>query len=784
MRKIFCFFITILLVISASAMPVYAEDNTLYISSSNINHEVSPNLYGITLEDSSFGIDGGLASELVNNGSFEYEANPEVAWDFDGVDPILSNSDPINESNKSYEELKINSNGAVTNLGFTAMLTKNGSYDEDGAKKPNMGFKEGVAYDFSCYIKNIDFEGSISVCLDSKSNKNNLVKLSAATISTYQWTKLTAKLESNATELGGLTINFKGNGSLQLDMVSLVPQDSHGNGIEQWKYTSVQPELFDALKMLKPSFVRFPGGCNAEGRELAKQNSWKNTIGDPVSRIQVPNTWTNDDNGYNYNNSNNMGYHEYFQLCEDLGATAVPVVSAGIICQDKADFEMYQIANKKAGMSNSEWSSYLINERGYDEKDEKGMDEFTSKINALKITSSTDYEAYLDTIALRPFTAEFKNYTQDILDLIEYANGDAETTYWGALRSANGHTEPFNIKFIQVGSDNWGDVYWRNFAEINSAIKNAYPDVTVIACAPSDGEASDEAWGIANGSYANDYVDEHIIDDDDFFSTHNDKYDSFDRDGAGACVFEYAYSGENNMWSAVNEASFITGMERNSDVVKMSSYANTLARVNANSKNNSLVWFDSNDIAFTPNYYTQMLFSNNTGTNYIETSLDNEKLYQSVTVDENKQVVYVKLANLSSNSQKVAISLDGFDAINYASCQSVSNGYKSAANEIDKQRVAPTDTELKASKNSLSVTVDGYSASVVRIAYGKSGVEALYSLPTDLDLSTKKFIPPAIKVIAAALCVSIPIGGVAGYMLYTKAISKKKKGRGNKKNEE
>lgn len=794
MKKVVCFFVSLVLMISCSVFPAYAGGNTsLNISRQDIGHEVSENLYGISLEDISYACDGGLISNLVNNNSFEYAGKPENAWEFSNISPVLSTSDPMNENNPSYETLTVDGRGIVKNLGFAELYDyKTYDFDDDEAYSADMGFKEGVSYDFSCYVKNIDFEGTISVYLDSKSNSNNITQLSTSSVSSKTWTELSAVLKSAATEDGALAIVFDGKGSISLDFVSLTPQDAHGYSTDEWKYVTLRNDLYDALKNLNPSFIRFPGGCLAEGEELDNLYSWKNTIGDLTARVQSYNIWHNDDNGNYYNNSNSMGYHEYFQLCEDLEAEAVPVVGVGLTCQSRNGYESNAEALKKSEMTDAEWRSYLINDLGYDENDEDGIKTKTDEIDSLGINSREDFENYLDTIAYRPGTDEFNNYAQDVLDLIEYANGDAQTTYWGALRSANGHTEPFNIKYIALGNENWGEVYFRNFDALKKIVNEKYPDITVISSAGSlsDGEVLDYAWEQINKNYSDTIVDEHYYAPDNYLFSHNDRYDSYDRDGAPVMISEYAAvtSGfgtmitKNNIRSAIEEASFMTGFERNSDIVKMTSYAPALAKLNANSKDINMIWFDSQDIVLTPNYYNQMLFSNNIGTKYVDAELLSdgsiEHLYQSVTVDEEKQVIYIKLVN-SGSSQKVQVNLDNFDNINYVSNQCIYDGYKSASNELGKQRVAPIDDIITASADSFEINAKANSINVIRVAYGENTGESLYQLPDTIDYSTKNYIPAIAKVVIVCVCLAIPVGSVIGFFLYKKVISKKKKGRGN-----
>ncbi len=784
MKRIICFLTALVMLTVFPAEQAFAADKTLTISKNNISHAVSEDLYGISLEDSSYAGDGGLVSNLVNNGSFEMEDKAEAAWAFDNVTAVLSLDDPLNGSNPSYETLKIDGKGAITNNGFSELYKyKTYKYDEQLAAKGDMGFKKGASYDFSCYIKNIDFNGTISVLLDSKKNRSTAIQLPTDTLKSNKWQKIDTKLKSNADEDGSLTIRFDGTGTLQIDFVSLVPCDSYGYSDSTWKYVSLRHDLVETLKNLNPSFIRFPGGCLTEGTSLDRLYSWKNTIGPLEERRQCSNVWSNPDNGNYYNNTSAMGYHEYFQLSEDLGAEPIPVVNAGITCQARNGYEDYAEALEKSEMSDEEWNAYLINEKGYNKNDSTGIEERTKYIDSLDIKSDRDFEAYLDTIALRPGTEEFYNYVQDILDLIEYANGDSTTTYWGAQRAANGHEAPFDITYIGIGNENWGDVYFRNFDAIKKMISDRYPNITVISSsgAEADGGYFDSAWDTISSRYSDIVVDEHYTAKNNYLMEHNDRYDSYDRNGPAVLVGEYtaeapgsgALITKSNIYSATEEAGYMTGFERNSDIVKMTCCAPAMAKINANSHDMNMIWFDSHQVVLTPNYYSRMLFANNVGSKYIDTDLpDMEKVYHSVTVDEDSQIMYIKLVNCNASGKKISIKLDGFDSINRVSNQNISHRYKTASNQLNNQTIAPDETDLKHNKSSFNVKMSAYSVNVIRVAYGDNTGTSLYSLPDSINMDTKSYMPVYVKILLAVTAV---IFAGAGYLMYTRTTPRRRK---------
>ena len=784
MKKIISFLTSFIMIMSVGAFPASAQENTvLNISAKESSYKISDSLYGIFLEDISYACDGGLVSNLVNNGSFEYQFNKTTGWEIDSADVSVDDtSSPLNTNNPTYAAVTVSGKGSLTNLGYTEMYDyKSYDRDEQKAGTADMGFKANTEYDFSCYISNKDFEGKVYVYLNSSSNKSNVVELDISKCGNV-WNKLSTTLTSVAQEDGGLTIELNGTGTLYLDFVTLVPKDSYGYGTNEWKYTTLRSDLYEALENLNPSFIRFPGGCLAEGDSLENLYNWKDTIGPLEERSQFYNLWR-DDSGRDYINTMAMGYHEYFQLCSDLGAEALPILNVGLTCQGRAGYDDHVLALKKNSMSDEEWGNYLTEEKNISPDDTENRKGFTEYIEGLNIKSRDDFEAYLDTVALRPGTKEWDAYVQDILDLIEYANGDATTTYWGAIRAANGSTKPFNLKYIGLGNENWGEIYERNFKALYKEVKKAYPEITVISSAGTylEGEAYDENWGWINSDCRDTIVDEHYYTYDGYLFDHNDRYDSFDRNGAHVFVGEYAAtpSGvgtiqtKSNIFGAVEEASYLTGIERNGDVVDMISYAPTFAKINAQCWNVNLIWFDSQELVLTPNYYVQQLFANNYGSEYLKSVFENGEtiqngVYESVTVDKDNQTLYVKLVNTSGKKQSVDVSLADFGSINRVSAQSVKGSYKSACNELGKNTTYPTEAELDAGER-ITVDMDKYDVTVLRIAYGDNDGTSFYTLPDfigTMTSTTTNYLPPAIKIgvpcaVAGAVAIIAAIIGIA-----------------------
>ncbi len=795
MKKFLAFITALIFVLTAFTIPVSAsEDTVLNISAKDSSHRISDKLYGLFIEDISYACDGGLVSNLVNNDSFEYQFNNLTGWTSDNLSIDVKNDEPMNENNPTYALINADGKGSITNLGYTELYNyKTYDKNEKKASTADMGFKKKVEYNFSCFINNKDFNGTVSVYLDSPSNKMNITELDISACGDV-WRQIETTLISYADEDGGLTIEFNGTGTLCIDFVTLVPSNSYGYGSTQWKYTTLRSDLTTALENLNPKFIRFPGGCLAEGDSLDNLYSWKDTIGPLEERKQSYNLWR-DDEGRDYINTNAMGYHEYFQLCDDLGAEPLPILNAGLICQARAGYDDYVLALKKSSMTSDEWETYLTETKNLDpKKDAAERAEFTSYIEGLNINSQADFDAYLDTIALKPGTKEWDSYVQDILDLIEYANGDANTSYWGALRSANGSTEPFKLKYIGIGNENWGEVYERNFRELYKEIKKIHPEITIISSSGTylEGEAYDENQQWINEDFRDTIADEHYYTYDNYLFSHNDRYDDFDRNGAHIFVGEYAATSKgigtietkSNIIEAVEEAGYLTGIERNGDVVEMASYAPTFAKVNAQCWNVNMIWFDSQEIVLTPSYYVQQLYSNNYGTKYLEATFENgetvsDGIYESVTIDETSQTLYIKLVNSTGKRRDININLADFGSINSVSAQSITGKYKSACNEIGKNTTFPEERELSAN-DKISVELGKYDVTVIRVAYDKNDGASFYTLPDFITTmsDTTNYIPPAIKI-------GIPcgiFGGVVVIALITgaAAIIKKKSDKSKK----
>ncbi|MDQ0060165.1 alpha-L-arabinofuranosidase C-terminal domain-containing protein [Paenibacillus harenae] len=338
-----------------------------------------------------------------------------------------------------------------------------------------------------------------------------------------------------------------GVGELSVDMVSFFPQST-------WKGRpgGLRADLVQMLANLKPSFVRFPGGSIVGGDGIGNRYNWKDSIGDPAGRKQNANMWGGTAQNTSYYQSYGLGFYEYFLLSEDIGAEPLPVVNAGMGDQ----FRQSDVAP---------WE-------------------------------------------------ELDSYIQDALDLIEYANGPV-TSKWGAKRAESGHPEPFGLHYLAIGNEHWGQEYFVRFERFKDALKEKYPDIQLIFSAgPSpDGAIFNDARSWQRSQPA-DIVDEHYYMNPDWFLDNTNRYDSYDRSGPKIFVGEYAaHNGnrDNSFGAALAEAAFMIGLERNSDVVAMASYAPLFGKEGFAQWSPDLIWFNNSSAYGTPSYYVQQLFGVN-----------------------------------------------------------------------------------------------------------------------------------------------------------------------------
>jgi alpha-L-arabinofuranosidase len=489
-----------------------AEPARLTIDVAHPGHPVAPTLWGIFFEDINHSADGGIYPELVRNRSFEDAEQPEhwtlVNHDDGKSEMAIDTRQPLNPFNR--RSLRVSVNGALSldNEGYWGMaLVRGESYQVRFAARAADGFKSPVTVRLKDQQGRDLAQGEITGITD-------------------HWKDYALDLTASDTDpKARLSLATAGQGTLWLDMVSVRPQKT-------WKNHGLRPDLCEMLDALKPSFVRFPGGCWVEGDDLAHMYHWKNSVGDVAHRPPLWNIWQ-------YWATHGLGYHEYLQLSEDLGAEPLFCINVGMSHRENVPLD------------------------------------------------------------------QMGPWVQDALDALEYANGPTNTV-WGGLRAKNGHPAPFHLKYLEIGNENGGPAYHERWELFYQAIKAKHPDVQLVA----------NVWGGYPTNRAPDIIDEHYYNNPEFFMQQADRYDRYDRHGPKVFVGEYAVTsgaGLGNLRGAIGEAAFMTGLERNSDIVIMASYAPLFCNANHKRWPINLINFDSSRAYGLPSYYVQRLFSEHRG---------------------------------------------------------------------------------------------------------------------------------------------------------------------------
>lgn len=530
------------------------ENLRLVIDGENKGIDISDNLYGLFFEDINFALDGGMYAEKVINRSFEFadelanNGNLHGYTVLKGANLEVINKNGLNENNPSYAKLTT----SEKNVGFL----------NDGFLE-GMYFEKDKDYRFTVYIKSDSYKDRIKVSLKDK--KGNEIGVGYFDDITNEWDKKEVIIKSNETvENGCLSFTLENEGEVFVDMVSLFPVDAYKN-----RENGLRNDMVKMLEELNPTFLRFPGGCIVEGNPLENAYNWKDTVGDVSERKQNENLWLGTKN-YPYYQSYGVGFFEYFQLCEDLGAKAIPVVNCGMSCQARS----------------------------------------VGQTNTLALIDDID------------------TYVQDALDLVEFCRGD-ETTTWGKVRVDMGHPEPFEIEYIGIGNEQWNSEYFERYIYFVEAFREQYPDIKLITTSGpmASGELFDYAWTkIEQHKYDEvkyaDLVDEHYYNEPEWFLKHIDKYDSYDRNGAEVFLGEFAAK-SNTLKAALSEAAYMTALEKNSDVVKMVAYAPLFGNTVSSQWTPDMIWFNNSEVFGSVNYYMQKMFANNVGDYIINSQLEN-----------------------------------------------------------------------------------------------------------------------------------------------------------------
>ena len=601
---------------SGSALAAQTASLSVDATPSESSASISPLLYGIFLEDINFAVDGGMYAELIKNGSFEYgmlaknsgkhnySLSDKSAVTLEVVDGSADGT-CLNENNPHY--------GVITNASDAPEGIGNKGYLKGFA------IEEGKSYTFSAFLKGLDgYTGDVDISIADKEG----TVLAETTISNPSdgWMKYTATLTATASSdnLPRLWIKI-GNGKVAVDMISLVPSETYKN-----RKNGIRKDVGEYLEALQPKFLRFPGGCAIEGTAVANQYSWKASIGygltttingeevtgDVSARPLGVDIWhTSTTNPYYM--TYGLGFYEYFLLCEDLDCLPVPVVNAGMVCP---------------------------------------------------IHAGTGYTYFSED------SEEFQAYVQDALDLVEFCRGGADTK-WGAIRIAMGHEAPFDLHYIGIGNEQWQDEYYSHYERFKEAFAKAaeenpelYGDIELIV---ANGPASTDrfAWEqiAKNGTDYAGAVDEHYYEQPEWFLANTDRYDSYDRDSVPVFLGEYAAK-SNTMQAALAEAAYMTGLERNGDIVKMACYAPLFGNDGANQWEPDMIFLSKYGLYGTVNYYAQKLFMNHPGTTLLASECsDADGIYQVASIDDEGNRI-LKLVNTSADDCSLTVTMEHSDA--------------------------------------------------------------------------------------------------------------------------
>ncbi|MEC7785078.1 MAG: alpha-L-arabinofuranosidase C-terminal domain-containing protein [Bacteroidota bacterium] len=620
---------------------------------------IQPTMYGIFFEDINFAADGGLYAEMIKNRSFEFTI-PMMGWS-------QPNSDRHSYNNESGYALPVKYFEGEGNLNFLRVQIKNAEgYELHNEGFRGMGIKEGDTYRFTFDAKQM--EGAVSaVKAELLDEEGNTIAEASIPVSGSEWTNYKAEIVPNKTVMkGSLKLTFEGTGELGLDMISLFPTDTW-NGREN----GLRKDLVQLLYDLDPGFLRFPGGCIVEGRTLARRYQWKKTVGPVDERPSLVNRWNTEFDHRltpDYYQSFGLGFFEYFQLSEDLGAEPLPILSCGIACQ-------------------------------------------------------------FNTGELVPMD-ELDPYVQDALDLIEFANGSTDTP-WGKVRADMGHPEPFNMKYIGVGNEQWGPEYIERYKVFNEAIAEKYPEIIIVSGSGPFPDGDYFEYGMKElKKIGAEIIDEHYYRSPEWFRENATRYDSYDRNGPKIFAGEYAAQSiaiaspdnKNNWETALSEAAFMTGLERNAEVVQLTSYAPLMAHAEGWQWTPDMIWFNNLESYGTPNYYVQKLYSTNKGTDLISVTqngknlVGQDELYASATLDAEAKEVVVKVVNTSSDAQEIQLNFKGKSIKNKGKVIVLKEENLTQENSFDAQEaISPSTEEIKVKGDSVSYEVAPYSLNIIRI---------------------------------------------------------------------
>ena len=536
-----------------------------------------------------------------------------------------------------------------------------------------IGIDKDEEYRFTVWAKTVSGDANVEVSLVDESTMEEHQEFATAElkVSGNEWKKYELILKSPKTvQKANLRLLLKGKNGVALEHVSLFPKHTFKD-----RENGMRRDLAQALYDLHPGVFRFPGGCIVEGSSLDQRYQWKNSIGPVENRPLNGNRWLSTFNYRlfpDYYQSYGLGFYEYFLLSEDIGAEPLPVLNVGMACQ---------------------------------------------------FQNQNDPSAHVAVKDLQP-------YIQDCLDLIEFANGDVNTT-WGKKRAEMGHPAPFNLKFLAVGNEQWDDLYYERLRPFVKAIKAKYPNIKLVGTSgpDSEGEMFEKGWKAMKELKA-DLVDEHFYRDEHWFLSHGLRYEGYDRKGPKVFAGEYACHGKGKKWNhfetSLYEAAFMTDLERNADVVDMATYAPLFAHVDGWQWRPDMIWYDNTRMFKSVSYYVQQMYACNKGTNVLPLTMNGKSvagqegqdgLFASAVVDKKKGEIIVKVANTSDKAQDVTLNLNGLKGSRSATATTLQSDNMDAENTLDNPNlIRPVETTATCvSKKNMTVLNDKLPAKSFRM---------------------------------------------------------------------
>ncbi len=644
----------LLTALMVSSTPLFAQSPVNFkVDLDRPSGKMSSDMWGVFFEDINMGADGGIYAELVKNRSFEFDESwmgwKKLTKEPEGTFLIVNNS----KRKGNPRSLKVHNPKGIQ-LGL----------QNEGFR--GMGVKKGEQYEFSLLFKQAS--AGMRIRVDVLNEQDKVIGTSSLTLSNgSDWQSGSSKFTvSETVAKGKLNVWIEGSGDAELDMISLFPTETWKN-----RPKGLRKDMVQMLADMKPGFIRFPGGCIVEGRDLASRFQWKKTVGPIEERELIINRWNTEFKhrpAPDYFQTFGLGFYEYFLMAEDIGAKAVPILNCGMACQ----FNTGELVP---------------------------MDE-------------------LDT------------YIQDALDLIEFANGPVTTT-WGKLRSDMGHPAPFNLEMLGVGNENWGPQYVERLAAFKKVLNDKHPEIAIIASSGTDPDG--ERFAYLDEQLRDmkiDIIDEHYYRPPSWFLSSVSRYDDYDRKGPKVFAGEYASHttrpngpGRSTWEAALSEAAFLTGLERNADVVQMASYAPLFGHVDGWQWSPDLIWVDNLQAYGTPSYQVQKLYSTHTGTDIIPLQWNGkavagqDSLFASAVYDSKAKELIIKLVNYNNKPVQANFEINSQKKLKPAAVKTtLANPDLSITTSFEEPlKIQPKVEEVKYNGKKISDTFAPYSLTVIKL---------------------------------------------------------------------